>query len=314
MIKTETVFVLGAGASVPFGFPTGAELRRRLCSELKQGLPMHELLARCGIESSAILAFREEFERSGVASIDTFIAYRPLYQQIGELAIAAALMPLEDQSQLFNVGNKRGDGGWYQLLWNELLSGVKDPSDLKQNRVAFITFNYDRSLEQYLLSSIQNTFGVATEEAFDLLSDFRFRHVYGSLGQYEHGSGYGYGGHDKQGLVAALRTAQTSIRTVPAVRGPRDVDAAAWLAAAQRVFVMGFGFDATNCDRIGIHGACTFAPKQVTPRHVFASAFHLTRAELQWCESNSCAVGQGGLIWTEGDCLTLLRDRRDYLS
>ena len=31
MIKTKTVFILGAGASCPYGFPLGTELRQEIC-------------------------------------------------------------------------------------------------------------------------------------------------------------------------------------------------------------------------------------------------------------------------------------------
>ena len=32
MIKEETVFILGAGASCPYGYPDGKELREQICS------------------------------------------------------------------------------------------------------------------------------------------------------------------------------------------------------------------------------------------------------------------------------------------
>ena len=35
MLTYNTVFILGAGASKPFGFPTGAELKNNIC-EVKQ--------------------------------------------------------------------------------------------------------------------------------------------------------------------------------------------------------------------------------------------------------------------------------------
>lgn len=31
MITENTIFILGAGASKPYGFPTGAELREQIC-------------------------------------------------------------------------------------------------------------------------------------------------------------------------------------------------------------------------------------------------------------------------------------------
>lgn len=314
MITTETAFVLGAGASFPFGFPTGAELRRRLCSELRKDYPFFALLRQCGQGEERILSFREEFELSGIHSIDSFIAFRPAYQEIGELAIAAALIPLEDPAKLRNVENRYGDGGWYQMLWNVMLAGVVVQQDLLLNRVSFVTFNYDRSLEQYLLSAISHTFDLDWDSAFRLLSQIPIQHVYGSLGNYAPDTGYRYGSQEGVQLTESILAARNSIKTVPAVRVPKDEQAANWLAKAQRVFVLGFGFDPTNCMRIDLPGACSQAPKKDNPRQVFASAFNLTSAEIRWCEGNSCAPGQGGLIWTKGDCLNLLREWRDRLN
>lgn len=314
MISTVTAFVLGAGASVPFGFPTGAQLRSRLCSEIFKDSHLFSLLRQCGQGEARILSFREEFELSGIHSIDSFIAYRPEYQEIGELAIAAALLPLESSAKLRSVENKYGDGGWYQMIWNVMMDSVVEPQDLLLNRVCFVTFNYDRSLEQYLLSAILHTFDLDSDSAFRLLSQIPIRHVYGSLGSYSTDTGYRYGSQEGAQLIESILAARSSIKTVPAVRVPKDEQAAIWLAKSQRVFVLGFGFDPTNCMRIDLPGACSQAPKHNPQREVFASAFNLTSAETQWCEGNSCAPGQGGLHWTKGDCLNLLRERRNFLN
>lgn len=309
MITTETAFVLGAGASVPFGFPTGAELRRHLCGNLHKDSSLFTLLRQCGQSEDLILNFRETFELSGIYSIDSFIAFRPAYQEIGELAIAAALIPLENATSL-----RAPSDNWYQMLWNEMLTNVATPQDFLLNRVSFVTFNYDRSLEQYLLSAISHTFDLDLDEAFHLLSQIPIQHVYGSLGNYGPDTSYRYGSQGGTQLTESILAARSSIKIVPAVRGPKDEQSANWLAKAQRVFVMGFGFDPTNCARIDLPGACSQAPRADNPRHVFASAFNLTSAETSRYERNSCAPGQGGLAWTKGDCLNLLRERRDHLK
>jgi hypothetical protein len=267
------------------------------------------LLRQCGQSEDLILNFRETFELSGIYSIDSFIAFRPAYQEIGELAIAAALIPLESATSL-----RAPSDNWYQMLWNEMLTNVATPQDFLLNRVSFVTFNYDRSLEQYLLSAISHTFDLDLDEAFHLLSQIPIQHVYGSLGNYGPDTSYRYGSQGGTQLTESILAARSSIKIVPAVRGPKDEQSANWLAKAQRVFVMGFGFDPTNCTRIDLPGACSQAPRADNPRHVFASAFNLTSAETSRYERNSCAPGQGGLAWTKGDCLNLLRKRRDHLK
>ena len=314
MISVNSVFVLGAGASFPFGFPTGAKLREMLCNDLQIGTTTFSLIKDAGIDTQRIQALRHAFESSGLSSIDAFIAFRPEFQVVGELAIAATLAPMESLTALTRVNGVSGNSDWYQLLWNQLVAEVGSVEDLRRNKVRFITFNYDRSLEQYLLNAIRHTFDLQVDEAFEVLNYLPIRHVYGSLGDFRPGFGYHYGGHDGDSLLVMLQGANRSIKTVPALRGPRDEMSAQWLAEAQRVFVLGFGFDATNCARIGLHDACIRAPQQVTPINVFASAYQLTSAEKNWCEGNSCTPGRGGLIWTNGDCLNLLRDRRNELK
>lgn len=307
MIKTETVFVLGAGASKPYGFPTGAELRTRICTELMLGYAAFERLTECGHNQTDIEHFRASFEQSAVASIDMFIAFRSEFKEIGEHTIATLLLPAE---KLTNLTKEN----WYHFLWHEMISGATTPELLLQNKVKFITFNYDRSLEQFLLSAIQNVYGLTPETSFSYLSQIKIRHVYGSLGDYDHECGYRYGEQSNGDFRLMILAAQRSIKTVPSIRGSADEICADWLANAQRVFVLGFGFDPTNCVQIRLTSACSKAPKPHTPKQIFASAYLLTLAEKNWCEANACAPRQGGLIWTNGDSLDLLRDRRDLLN
>jgi hypothetical protein len=304
VIKTDIVFLLGAGASRPFGFPTGAELRRRICSDLSRGQSPFARLCECGHSDEDIERFRASFEQSGIASIDAFIAFRPEFQTIGEHVIAAMLIPIESSANL-------AKGDWYHLLWNEMLAGASTPEDLLRNKVRFVTFNYDRSLEQYLYDAILHTFGLAPRVAFSYLLQIPIQHVYGSLGEYTEESGYRYSLLKDEDHKRSILAAQTSIKTVPLVRGPTDDISAKWLADAERVFVLGFGFDSTNCARIGLRDACSATADRHT-RPIFASAYQLTQAEKWRCDTNSSRQGPG-LQWTNGDCLTLLRDKLDML-
>jgi len=306
LLAVDTVFVLGAGASKPFGFPTGAELRTRLCTELVLGHGLYLLLLKCGHSQQEVENFRLAFERSAINSIDAFIALRPTFQTIAEQAIAAVLMPLENETTL----NK---GDWYQIVWNEMLAGVSTTEELLLNTIRFITFNYDRSLEQYLLGAIQHTFDLEPEAAYQCLSRIPIHHVYGSLGAYTSGIGFQYHERKDEDIKLAILNAQKSIKTIPSVRGPLDVTAAEWLSHAEHVFILGFGFDAVNCARIDLPSACTKATPH-NPPNIFASAFESTSSERRRCERSACAQGRGGLSWTLGDCLDLLRDRRDQLT
>jgi hypothetical protein len=73
---------LGAGASVRFGYPTGAELRQ-------------QIIDRVGMNHNAsdYRELLERFRRSLVSSIDAFLAEKENHhlQEVGRVAIVAAL-------------------------------------------------------------------------------------------------------------------------------------------------------------------------------------------------------------------------------
>ena len=73
---------------------------------------------------------------------------------------------------------------WYKHLWHSLTDGVNgDIKKFKQNKLRVITFNYDRSLEEFLLRAIRAKFGLPDWTAFELLKETIFiSHVYGDLG------------------------------------------------------------------------------------------------------------------------------------
>ena len=51
-----------------------------------------------------------------------------------------------------------------------------------QNRVSFVTFNYDRSLEHFFRTSLTNSYGKTPVEVDGALSNTAMIHVHGQLG------------------------------------------------------------------------------------------------------------------------------------
>lgn len=108
MIKINTVFILGAGASRPFEFPTGPELVERVIKSLQEsGIGradkpsafdhLHDL----GIEVDEIRRFQRHLRLSGAMSVDVFLEHRREFLEIGKAAIAANLIPFEKSILLF---------------------------------------------------------------------------------------------------------------------------------------------------------------------------------------------------------------------
>jgi len=99
----KTVLVLGAGASAPYGFPSG----QKLCDIIKVDLNRtQDELDRMGVHKRSYDMFRQQLQRAGRSSVDAFLESRPDLIGQGRLAIALALLPCEKEDRLFN--------GWSQ--------------------------------------------------------------------------------------------------------------------------------------------------------------------------------------------------------
>ena len=104
---------------------------------------------------------------------------RPEYQTIGKMAIAAVLIGFENERALFN--DPPGHRDWYEYLFNKLNTSFKM---FRRNTVPFLTFNYDRSLEHYLLTSLKNSYGKTDDEYFTKMSELPIVHLHGQLGDF----------------------------------------------------------------------------------------------------------------------------------
>ncbi len=141
MIEKQTVLVLGAGASQPYGFPTGGELRQLICDDSS----WHDAALRDHISAQFINRFVMRFRDAPQSTVDRFLAHHTDFVNVGKLAIASILIAREAASNL----SPQKDN-WYGYLWSRLET---DWDDFSKNKLKIITFNYDRSLEQFLLQS-----------------------------------------------------------------------------------------------------------------------------------------------------------------
>jgi len=280
MIRIPTVLILGAGASMPYGFPSGADLRKAICLPGNDNAWIyHSLNQFVGIDAEKVQSFAIAFSRSNISSIDSFLAKRLEFTEIGKLAIAAYISAFESPDFIFVEGNT---DHWYRGLWNIMLEDLGNINELPQNKIKFISFNYDRSLEYFLHESTKNTFGVHDVHAKNAWSQLEIMHVYGMLGEFDYQPTDGTRIYSKAEDASSLLTAAKGIRVIPEARQDDEKFKLArnWFEWAERICFLGFGFDPLNVDRLGLNSVLDWKRKeQAKSTWIVASLYGKTSAE-----------------------------------
>ena len=284
MITRKTVLVLGAGASMPFGFPSGRKLVALIVDMLQSDTsPTFELLESHAYEGEHIAEFREHLALSGRSSVDEFLEYRPDFLDVGKEAIAAALLSFEKTTSLFDVNM---DNNWYQYLFGQLNTSF---DEFGQNELAIITFNYDRSLEHYLFTALKHSYKKNDEECAERLSRIPIVHVYGKLGQLPwEESRYSLVPYDvlthanKLGLYVGRGGENIKIIRENIENDPEFNQAFELLMAAENICFLGFGFNETNLKRLRIESLCQ---PNVPDKVICGTSFGLSQRQIKLVQS-----------------------------
>jgi len=251
------VLVLGAGASLAYGFPLGKDLRHRILNIGVQTAKLSGLVRERFEEQDIRLLtkFQESFRSSQLYSIDGFLGKRPSFSDIGKKCIAQILLACEGSKELFS--EKDGKDHWYQYLFNHIAQ--RDWDDLTFDDLAVVTFNYDRSLEHFLYVTLQSAYGKSAADAAKKLKQLRIVHVYGSLCEHLPEEP-GYRSCDGKFDMEKVEAAAKGLVVIPEGRVDSEtlVTARKWLSNARSICFLGFGFDDMNVDRLAADEACAY--------------------------------------------------------
>ena len=130
--------------------------------------------------------------------------------------------------------------------------------DLLASPVSIITFNYDRSLEYYLLTVMRTHIRVE-EEAFTLTKNLPIVHVYGQLGlpdYYRHNRARPYRSEVSPPIIATCLSSmflftEGSKQVRQYFRSEQGlIDQ--YVRQAENLCFLGFGYNETNLRRLGI--------------------------------------------------------------
>lgn len=253
MSLRPTTLVLGAGASVDYGFPTGRKLVIEVCEKLKQrNDDFTEKMERiAGFDYKALSEFGSALDMSMLPSVDAFVERRPEFLNVGKAAIACSLMPKENPD---NLRQRREDVHFYEYLFGI----INSENVLENGNLSIVTFNYDRSLEAFLFSAILNAYGTDEQKTLELLDSIPVVHVYGSLGKFVRAEtdaepeGRNY---DPTVDVKPLQIATKGIKILSEAEdtSPELERAKELLRQANTICFLGFGYHPRNIERLGIN-------------------------------------------------------------
>jgi hypothetical protein len=296
MDNPKHVLVLGAGASVDYGLPTGHSLVNMLHKEPKLVTPSEN--AKLNLESmrsnreGTLKNFANALKRSGLRSIDTFLEERKEFRDVGKTQIARILAPLEKQA----VESAACQAAWHGWFIHNVLKHTETPADLP---LRVITFNYDCLFEWSLILAISNRYDISVSDARQKVIDFDVLHMYGRLPTWDSW----VLNPDKLPVLLdvdddVLWQAKKTIQVVPEERSDSDnrwAKAQAWVRGAESVVFLGFGFDYENCRRLGMLDSDNWRCRSPTDTsRVVASSFEHYKAEItrmkQYLREPDCAT------------------------
>jgi len=216
MFAEPTVFILGAGASWHYGYPTGEELVKKVLEKaellskylensvhtLNLQWPKFvepaktsdgdEIARHWQVALDKCKALRAGLEQVRPLVIDYYLGWNASFKDLGRLLIAWVILDCERRCTEAGAGNinrraqspvdnlKLFNDDWCRFLLHKLAINCKTSQDLFKNQVRFVTFNYDLSLK------IALSVGLAHIELFkpnviDFLDDDRILHIYGKV-------------------------------------------------------------------------------------------------------------------------------------
>ncbi|PJE14250.1 MAG: hypothetical protein CK430_05410 [Legionella sp.] len=326
MFSKSTLFILGAGASLPYGYPTGLNLVKEIINNIDKDeiffpLRHSESFANLNLErftnnlvscpkiqnipdnvpvnnnypiKAGVTVDMIQVDNKGFyfprtplndllelkelkdaliqfspISIDTFLRDNPKYGAAGKIMIIYTLLKLENLNDFKPSSPEKSnklDDNWYPYLLNDILYGcAENPDNILNSNLNIITFNYDMSLDHYLidtLSKIEVLVSKFPDKKY--LNNIKIHHVYGSLyhpDALEYGKYYYKNPSSNRDLgntkrFEAANRLQNNILTMYEDRASlnsieQDVE------GAKEIIIIGFGFDRSNLDVLGFPASLT---------------------------------------------------------
>jgi len=138
---------------------------------------------------------------------------------------------------------------------------VSSPDEFTKNKLAIVTFNYDRSIEHYLFTTLKHRYNLQDKECADIIKKIPIIHVHGSLGklpwQGSRSRSYGQKIMERHGADISDKEIIDASRQIKVVseadkRSPEFKKAYQVINNATKIFFLGFGYYELNLKRLRI--------------------------------------------------------------
>jgi hypothetical protein len=305
VILTPTTFVVGAGASVAYGFPTATELRRR-ATLIGPQAEAYQLLNQSGAQIGHLNTFLTDLRQHPAPSIDAFLESRqskPDTMQIGRLVIAILMAEAAFNARGLPPANPADD--WLAYVIEQMRAGAPTWQDFVAGNagVRFVTFNFDSVIENALARAIRSIYqyDVTDDDVKTAMATFPVLHVHGRLPELPDSPLKpdplsGFSSDWRLWLPAAASQLHVVLDATDAA-----IVAAARVAVDQATVLcfLGFAYARENLDRI--------MPEQFSMPlpDIYGSAFGLRAGQRDWVRGRIANIKLAG---QESNCLDVLKD------
>lgn len=314
MFRSKTVFVLGAGASEEVGLPIGKDLKNIIAEKIDIKFQpyggqisgdyqiMHALWQHVkqpdGNKGNpnpwihAAWQIRDALPHA--ISIDNYLDAFKTNEKIalcGKLGIVKSILEAERNSRLFINPLERSElteelrktsntwfAGFLQILTED--RALEEIDKIFEN-IAFINFNYDRCLEQYLLSALQVYYKISEARAVEVISRLKVLRPYGSVGalpvkerQATHQIPFGSEHADLLSLSSSIKTFNEQIEDETALKEIKTS-----VKSAENIIFLGFAFHRQNLDLLSVKGLSPHENREA--KNIYGTAFKISGSDCE---------------------------------
>jgi hypothetical protein len=344
MLRTKTLLILGAGASIDFGMPLGRDLAghiaRKVDIRFKDG---YEMTSGDGLIVEALRHIARQsgenindylhagwLVRDGIdftRSIDSFLHKHendPKLQLCAKLAIAQLIAEHERSSALYVDDRRAGSlfirddevkASWLSRFFYVLQEGIsRSQLDLLLKNLMVINFNYDRCFEHFMLHTIKRTYGKPEAETSDFVkTDLKIVHPYGLIGQlpWKISDGVKYGVNQNLYHTDLLRMA-SGIQTFNEEMSNNAIvsEVRGMIAEAERICFLGSHFHEPNMKLL------SGAERRTNP-HVYATVYNRSEGAVSLIRqsiSSTFGISDGMITTKRVNCVSFFDEFEDLLG